>query len=130
LDWEAAGSAVAARRAQLGIKSAQAAADGTNGGCGVTSWREIERGDGASKRAVVLNAVELRLGWAPGSIRAIAESREPVEVSPAESGDVPSNAELAAEVRELRGRMSRTETLLVEILARLDANNRAGRVGQ
>lgn len=109
-DWGRVGTAVVARRAQLGIKSAQEAADGTEGGCGVTSWRLVEAGHGASKRPVIIEAIERRLLWGSGSLRRIASGGEPVELD--EVDDVSTRvARLEQEMADMRPLRAQVQAL-------------------
>lgn len=105
--WKTFGEKVQQRRLELGLTQDEAA---ERGGVSGTTWRNIEKGNGTSYRALTLSGVCRALGWPPNAYSQILFTDDDVE----EGVTVDVDAFVLAE------RMDFMEERQDDILARLE----------
>lgn len=104
-DWVRAGEALRRRRLALGYRRQEDAA--TEGGIGVTTWRQLEKGRPGKEWARA--GAERAVGWPVGTLEAIARGAGPPGDPDVLAGDdLAADLEMAAAIiqrvaRRLRG---------------------------
>ena len=132
-NWQRIASAVTIRRAQLGIRRQEAAAE--RAGIGVTTWRQIEGNKQIGYSPAILAAVERGLDWPSGAIEQIGTGGDIPQDAP---GDIRSRLAdvedevigLQAEVRALRGAVDLLLTTIAPPSATQAPLRAARRTGQ
>lgn len=118
-DWERVGYYVALRRGELGYKRQENAAEAAE--IGVTKWRQIEKGEGAISRPVIVSAVARALEWPVDMLRRIANGEDPP------LGDTslkPRVDAIEKELAEIRFEMESQGQRIDEVLRRLSVADR------